>query len=91
MSSLRQSSNSLNDQKTELNEQYGEVGHVTDSIDHGVSKPMIVCALRTLSSTLGATSSTSGITARMRLRDHHRSVRCNLRSHGPSGNGGMTK
>ena len=34
MSSLRQDSNLLNDQKTEPNEQYGEVGHVTDSIDH---------------------------------------------------------
>ena len=34
MSSLIQNSNSLNDQKTESNEQYGEVGHVTDSIDH---------------------------------------------------------
>ena len=35
MSSLRHNSNSLNDQKTELNEQYGKVVHVTDSIDHG--------------------------------------------------------
>ena len=35
MSSLRQNSNMLNDQKTEPNEQYEEVGHVTDSIDHG--------------------------------------------------------
>ena len=35
MSSLRQNSNSLNDQKTGPNEQYGEVGHVTDSINHG--------------------------------------------------------
>ena len=35
MSSLRQNSNMLNDQKTEPNEQYKEVGHVTDSIDHG--------------------------------------------------------
>ena len=35
MSSLKQDSNLLNDQKTEPNEQYGEVGHVTDSIDHG--------------------------------------------------------
>ena len=35
MSSLRQNSNSLKDQKTESNEQYKEVGHVTDSIDHG--------------------------------------------------------
>ena len=26
---------SLKDQKTEPNEQYGEVGHVTDTIDHG--------------------------------------------------------
>ena len=34
MSSLRQNSNMLNDQKTKPNEQY-EVGHVTDSIDHG--------------------------------------------------------
>ena len=34
MSSLRQNSNMLNDQKTELNEQYEEVGHVTDSINH---------------------------------------------------------
>ena len=34
MSSLRQNSNLLNDQKTEINELYGEVGHVTDSIDH---------------------------------------------------------
>ena len=33
MSSLRQNSNFLNDQKTELNEQYREVGHVTNSID----------------------------------------------------------
>ena len=31
---LRQNLNSLNDQKTEPNEQYGEVDHVTDSIDH---------------------------------------------------------
>ena len=35
MSSLGQNSNSVNDQKTKPNEQYGEVGHVTDSIDHG--------------------------------------------------------
>ena len=35
MSSLRQNLNMLNDQKTESNEQYEEVGHVTDSIDHG--------------------------------------------------------
>ena len=35
MSSLRRSSNLLNDQKSELNEQYGEVGHVTNNIDHG--------------------------------------------------------
>ena len=35
MSSLRQNSNSLNDQKTESNEQYGEVGHVTNNINHG--------------------------------------------------------
>ena len=35
MSSLKQNSNSLNDQKTESNEQYGEAGHVTNSIDHG--------------------------------------------------------
>ena len=35
MSSLRQNSSSLNDQKTEPNEYYGEVGHVTDCIDHG--------------------------------------------------------
>ena len=34
MSSLRQSLNSLNDQKTEPNEQCEEVDHVTDSIDH---------------------------------------------------------
>ena len=34
MSSLRQNSNSLNDQKTEPNEQYREVGHVTDNINH---------------------------------------------------------
>ena len=34
MSSLRQNSNSLNDQKTEANEQYEEVDHVTDSIHH---------------------------------------------------------
>ena len=34
MSSLRHNSNSLNDQKTKPNEQFGEVGHVTDSIDH---------------------------------------------------------
>ena len=35
MSSLRQNSNMLNDQKTESDEQYGEVGHVIDSINHG--------------------------------------------------------
>ena len=35
MSSLRQDSNLLNDQKTKPNKQYREVGHVTDSIDHG--------------------------------------------------------
>ena len=34
MSTLRQNSNMLNDQKTEPNEQYEEVGHVTDSINH---------------------------------------------------------
>ena len=48
-----------------------------------VSKPMSVCALRTLSS--------SGITSRLRLGEHHRSVMCNLRSHGLSGSGSMTK
>ena len=35
MSSLRRNSNMLYDQKTEPNEQYEKVGHVTDSIDHG--------------------------------------------------------
>ena len=35
MSSLRQNSNSVDDQKIEPNEHYGEVDHVTDSIDHG--------------------------------------------------------
>ena len=35
MSFLRQNSNSVNDQKTEPNEQYREVDHVTDSINHG--------------------------------------------------------
>ena len=34
MSSLRRNSNSVDDQKIEPNEQYGEVGRVTDSIDH---------------------------------------------------------
>ena len=34
MSSLRQNLNLLHDQKTKSNEQYGEVDHVTDSIDH---------------------------------------------------------
>ena len=34
MSSLRQKSNSVDDQKIEPNEHYGEVGHVTDNIDH---------------------------------------------------------
>ena len=34
MSSLRQNSNMMNDQKTEPNEQYEEVDCVTDSIDH---------------------------------------------------------
>ena len=34
MSSLRQNSNMLNDQKTEPNKQYEEGSHVTDSIDH---------------------------------------------------------
>ena len=55
----------------------------------GVSKPMTVCALRMLSSTSGATASTSGITTRMKLRDYYRSVRCNLRSHGLSDSGGF--
>ena len=57
----------------------------------GVSKPMAVCALRTLSSTSIVTTSTSGITSRKRLRNHHRSVRCNLKSHGLSGSGGVAK
>ena len=35
MSSLRQDSNLLNDQKTKSNEQYGEVDYVIDNIDHG--------------------------------------------------------
>ena len=34
MSSMRHNSNLLNDQKIEPIEQYGEVSHVTDSIDH---------------------------------------------------------
>ena len=34
MSSLRQNSNTLNDQKTETNEQYREVGHLTNGINH---------------------------------------------------------
>ena len=38
----------------------------------GVSKPMTVCALRAVSSTSVATASTSRITLRMRLRNHHR-------------------
>ena len=56
-----------------------------------VSKPVIVGAVRMLSSTSVATTSTSGITSRMKLRNHHRSVRCNLKAHGLSGSGGMTK
>ena len=35
MSSLRQNSNSVDDQKIEPNEHFGEVVHVTDSINHG--------------------------------------------------------
>ena len=57
----------------------------------GVAKLVIVCAVRTLSYTSVVTASTSGITSRMRLRNHHRSVWCNLRSHGLSGDGGMVK
>ena len=57
----------------------------------GASKPMAVCALRTLSSTSVATASTFGITSRKRLRNHYRSVQCNLRSHGLSGSGGVAK
>ena len=38
MSSLRQNSNLLNDQKTEPNKHYGEVDHVIDSIDHGCAQ-----------------------------------------------------
>ena len=71
MSSLRQNSNMLNDQKIEPNKQYGEVGHVTDSIDHRCVQAYG--------------------TSRKRLRNHHRSVRCNLISHGLSGSGGVAK
>ena len=35
MSSLRQNSNSVDDQKIEPNEHYEEVSHVTNSINHG--------------------------------------------------------
>ena len=56
-----------------------------------MSKPMTVCALRTLSSTSVATASTSGITPRKRLRNYHRSIRGKLRSHGLSGSGGVMK
>ena len=35
MNSLRQNSNMLTDHKTESNEQYEEVGHVADRINHG--------------------------------------------------------
>ena len=92
MSSLRQNSNMLNDQKIEPNEQYKEVGHVTDSIDHGCVKAYdSMCIEDVVLSTSVATASTSGITSRMRLRNHHKSVQCNIRSHGLSGSGGMTK
>ena len=57
----------------------------------GVAKPVTICAVRTLSSTSDATASTMGITSRMRLRNHHRSVWCNLRSQGLSGSEGMAK
>ena len=89
MSSMRQNSNSLNDQKTEPNELYEEVGHVTDSIDTSVSKTFTVGAVNTLSSTSVAITSTFGITSRM--RNHHRSVRCNLNAHGLSDSGGIAK
>ena len=54
-----------------------------------MAKPITICAVKTLSSTSVAIVSTSGITLRMRLRNHHRSVWCNLISHGLSGGGGM--
>ena len=89
MSSLRQDLNLLNDQNIEPNEQCGEVSHVTDSIDHGCVQAYDSMCIEDVVLYLGATASTSGITSRMRLRNHHRSVRCNLKSHGLSGTGGM--
>ena len=90
MSSLRQNSNMLNDQKTEPNEQYEEVGHVIDSIDHGCVQAYVRMCIEDVVLYL-VCYSTSGITSRKRLRNHHRSVRCNLRSHGLSGSGGVAK
>ena len=57
----------------------------------GVFEPMTIFALRMLSYTLIAIAFTSGITLRMRLRNHHRSVHCNVKAHGLSGSGGMAK
>ena len=91
MSSLRQNSNSLNDQKTEPNEQYGEVDHVTDSIDHGCVQAYDNMCIESVVLYLSCYRVNSGITLRMRLRNHHRSVQCNLRSHGLRGSGGMAK
>ena len=72
MSSLRQNSNSnsnsLHDQKTEPNEQYGEVDHVIDSIDHRCVQAYDNMCIE------GAF--TSEITSRMRLRNHHSSQKC---------------
>ena len=64
--------------------------HLIASIT-SVSKPVTVGAMRMLSSTSIATKSTSRITLRMRLRNHHKSIWCNLKAHGLSGNGGIAK
>ena len=45
MSSLRQNSDSVDDQKIEPNEHDWEIGHVTDSIDHGCGQACyIMCS-----------------------------------------------
>ena len=89
MSSLRQNSNSVDDQKIGPNEHYGEVGHVTNSINHECGQ---VCdSMSSEDVVLYVGCYHVHLKRRMKLTNHHKSVWYNLVSHGLHGDGGMAK
>ena len=91
MSSLRQNSNMLNDQKIELNEQYEEVGHVTDSIDLRCVQAYDSMCIEDVVLYLGCYCIHIWNHFENETEKPSRSVRCNLVLHGLSDSGGVAK